>query len=51
MSGKQIYKIFNQIMTNTNLTLQQCDDMINAFTETEVKDLLKEMCRNWVHVK
>ena len=51
MSGKTIHKIFNQIMTNTNLTIQQCDELIDAFTETEIKDLLKEMCRVWVHVK
>jgi len=51
MLGKQMCKIFNQIMTKTNLTLQQCDELIDTFTETEVKDLLKEMCRGWVHVK
>jgi hypothetical protein len=51
MSGKQITKIFSQIMTNANLTLSQCDNLIDAFTEQEVKNILKEMCRNWVHVK
>ena len=51
MSGKQTYKIFNTIMTNTNLTLSQCDELIDTFTEHEIKDMLKEMCKNWVHVK
>jgi len=50
VGNKEVVKQLNNMMTNFQYSIQECDNFIDSLTEIEIKDMLKEMCRCWEHM-